>query len=441
MLGSLLFDTVYTARERLSRGSDGVEAATRGTFAVAVQPSSILIPNQDVESAPDLLLARGHVLACVSAELPAAPDFVAPKAEHGYFENFEAHFRRDPIKVPSALLVKGRFQLTVCAAAVRRARLYNEGVHLNMKEYGAFREAAELAAQRKQSLLILPNHKSYIPSDLHHDRLKKTGGAFIKRPFGEDPLYPIIVKEYLEQLLGDGINMEIFIEGTRSRTGKLLPPKVGMLKYVIDALQMGRTSDVIICPVSIQYSNVLELDTFSDELLGVPKTPESLAGLVVNGGKALQTHIQGMVKHDLLRRVGWLKSALALKGVEEGPLRDLSGAEIIVQSLDPLGDALTIRSDDVDSVFLPTKPFVLALYRNQLANTFVLEGILAVSLIGRSTPATDAFERATFLSTLLQQEFVFPPEGVKSNFEDAVSQLSLARPPLHQHILDDGGYR
>mgnify|MGYP003873332669 CR=1 FL=1 len=50
--------------------------------------------------------------------------------------------------------------------------------------------------------------------------------------------------------------VECFIEGSRSRTGKLLPPKLGILKYVLEALEQGRTDDVWICPISLQYDKV-----------------------------------------------------------------------------------------------------------------------------------------------------------------------------------------
>lgn len=56
-----------------------------------------------------------------------------------------------------------------------------------------------------------------------------------------------------------------FIEGTRSRTGKLLPPKLGILKYVLETFQAGRTDDVWICPISIQYDKVLETESYLNE--------------------------------------------------------------------------------------------------------------------------------------------------------------------------------
>ena len=78
------------------------------------------------------------------------------------------------------------------------------------------------------------------------------------------------------------------IEGTRSRTGKLLPPKYGILKYMMTALRENRTSDILLCPVSLQYDSVIEAESYVDELLGKPKQSESLYGLVTGGSAILQ---------------------------------------------------------------------------------------------------------------------------------------------------------
>src|ERR1044072_5081613 len=68
-------------------------------------------------------------------------------------------------------------------------------------------------------------------------RALKQGGAFyIRRSWGEDQLYGSVVEEYVEGLLVRGHNVECFIEGTRSRTGKLLPPKLDVLKIILECI-------------------------------------------------------------------------------------------------------------------------------------------------------------------------------------------------------------
>ena len=73
-----------------------------------------------------------------------------------------------------------------------------------------------------------------------------------------------------------GYHLEAFIEGGRSRTGKLMPPKFGILGYVLDAVLSGRVEDVMICPVSTQYDKVIETESYVRELLGNPKSKENL---------------------------------------------------------------------------------------------------------------------------------------------------------------------
>lgn len=83
---------------------------------------------------------------------------------------------------------------------------------------------------------------------------------WIRRSFGNDPLYSTVVQAYIDTMLQRGFNFECFIEGGRSRTGKLLAPKFGILKFIVDSLLSGRVEDTIICPVSTQYDKVVETE-------------------------------------------------------------------------------------------------------------------------------------------------------------------------------------
>lgn len=100
---------------------------------------------------------------------------------------------------------------------------------------------------------------------------------WIRRSFGDDILYTTLVQAYIDTLLQGGFNFECFIEGGRSRTGKLLPPKFGILSFILDSILSGRVEDAIICPVSTQYDKVIETEGYVTELLGVPKKKENLA--------------------------------------------------------------------------------------------------------------------------------------------------------------------
>jgi len=100
---------------------------------------------------------------------------------------------------------------------------------------------------------------------------------YIRRSFGDDILYTTLVQSYIDTLLQGGFNFECFIEGGRSRTGKLLAPKFGILSFILDSILSGRVEDTIICPVSTQYDKVIETEGYVGELLGMPKKKENLA--------------------------------------------------------------------------------------------------------------------------------------------------------------------
>jgi len=100
---------------------------------------------------------------------------------------------------------------------------------------------------------------------------------WIRRSFGDDILYTTLVQSYIDTLLQGGFNFECFIEGGRSRTGKILSPKFGILSFILDSILSGRVEDVLICPVSTQYDKVIETEGYVGELLGIPKKKETLA--------------------------------------------------------------------------------------------------------------------------------------------------------------------
>jgi glycerol-3-phosphate O-acyltransferase len=110
--------------------------------------------------------------------------------------------------------------------------------------------------------------------------LQGSGAFFIRRQFGTDPLYRVVFHEYITQVLIKGYNLEFFMEGGRSRTGKLLNPKMGLLSVVCDAFFAGKLKDAYIVPVWIGYDKVIETEGYIQEMLGRAKPPESLLQLL-----------------------------------------------------------------------------------------------------------------------------------------------------------------
>jgi glycerol-3-phosphate O-acyltransferase len=118
--------------------------------------------------------------------------------------------------------------------------------------------------------------------------LFRSGGAFfIRRTFRGAVLYSKVFVEYIHRLLEEGYTIEQFIEGGRSRTGKLLMPKLGLLSILLNAYKNGACKDMIIVPIYIGYDRVLEETSYLQELEGGKKEPETLKG-VLKAGKFLK---------------------------------------------------------------------------------------------------------------------------------------------------------
>uniref|UniRef100_A0A4W4E9D7 Phospholipid/glycerol acyltransferase domain-containing protein n=1 Tax=Electrophorus electricus TaxID=8005 RepID=A0A4W4E9D7_ELEEL len=113
------------------------------------------------------------------------------------------------------------------------------------------------------------------------EMLRMSGAFFIRRSFGGDKLYWAVFSEYVKTMLRTGYApIEFFLEGTRSRTGKSLTPKTGLLNIVMEPFFKGEVFDIHLVPVSISYDRILEESLYARELLGVPKPKETTSGLL-----------------------------------------------------------------------------------------------------------------------------------------------------------------
>lgn len=110
--------------------------------------------------------------------------------------------------------------------------------------------------------------------------MRKSGRIFLRRGITENPVYRFVFRQYLAYLVERRFNLEWFPEGTRSRTGKLLPPKLGMMGYVVDAYREGRVEDMMLVPIALIYDQVYETEDFIREARGEKKPPESFAWLI-----------------------------------------------------------------------------------------------------------------------------------------------------------------
>jgi glycerol-3-phosphate O-acyltransferase len=161
------------------------------------------------------------------------------------------------------------------------------------------------AAAKEGSLILLPSHKSHIDYIaltyvLYHHHLqlpliaagenlnfapvglvlRRAGAFFIRRSFAGDRLYQAVVDAYMRKVLRDGWPLEFFLEGGRSRTGKLLPPKLGLLNMVVDAVLGLTETKTSFVPISIGYERLVEEEAFVNELTGGEKKKEDVRGLL-----------------------------------------------------------------------------------------------------------------------------------------------------------------
>ena len=110
--------------------------------------------------------------------------------------------------------------------------------------------------------------------------LRKGGGFFIRRSFAGNKLYTVVFTKYLAAIMARGHPVEYFIEGGRSRTGRLLQPKTGMLQMTVRGFLADPLRPVVFVPVYFGYERLVEGATFIGELSGRPKEKESILGLL-----------------------------------------------------------------------------------------------------------------------------------------------------------------
>ena len=108
--------------------------------------------------------------------------------------------------------------------------------------------------------------------------MRRSGVIFIRRKL-DDPLYKYVLRQFVGYIVEKRFNLSWSIEGTRSRTGKMLPPKLGLMSYVADAYLEGRSEDILLQPVSISFDQLHETAEYAAYARGGEKTPEGLSWL------------------------------------------------------------------------------------------------------------------------------------------------------------------
>lgn len=203
--------------------------------------------------------------------------------------------------------------LRVCYFTVMSilSKMFPNGVWVNREQLSQlFKEYLD----NPMSIILLPNHQSHLDYVIMHlifirfllsiptviagenlnvavfgGILKGLGGIFIKRSFNNELYTERNLTNYVEFVLLNKVHFEVFIEGTRSRDGKLLLPKYGILKTLVSIYLKQRNKegnksfDLLMQPVSITYERIFEADGYLDELIGKDKKQESFVSILSNG--------------------------------------------------------------------------------------------------------------------------------------------------------------
>ncbi len=110
--------------------------------------------------------------------------------------------------------------------------------------------------------------------------LRRSGAIFIRRSFQDNELYKLTLRHYIGYLMEKRFPMNWAFEGTRSRLGKLMPPRYGLLKYVLEACHDSQAENIHIVPISISYDIIRDVEEYATEQTGESKGAESLKWFV-----------------------------------------------------------------------------------------------------------------------------------------------------------------
>lgn len=290
--------TVEALRERFAQdvGSPDVDPASLFAAFVARQATLTLeVEERTVRG------TRYKVPRYVADSLAASPDFraalgaVAAQQDRPMAELMgEARrYMKEVISTPSALFLDLRARLE----RFMMTQGYDKGFRHDPAELEALRELI-----RNKPTVLLFTHKTYLdgvtPNALFYDNdmtmlhsfgginldffgigtlFRRSGMIFIRRTFQDLPVYKIVLRHYIAYLLEKRFPMSWALEGTRSRLGKLMPPKYGILKYVLEAAHDRGIEDLHIVPFVTSFDLIRDVEEYAAEQTGRAKKPESLA--------------------------------------------------------------------------------------------------------------------------------------------------------------------
>jgi len=287
-------------RRRWRRVGGTDASATTGLAEFVVRQAGLTLERAERR----LRGARYKVPRFVNEEILSRPAFrggIAKLAwEHG---NSEAEISHEAEHYLSEIAATHSVHLIDLTARLIRSIYtlgYGESLHYDRKDL----ERVYRLAQR-HPVVFLPSHKSNLDHlvlqyALHENGhppnhtagginmnffpvgplVRRSGVFFIRRSFKNNEVYRYVLQNYVDYLIEKRFPLEWYLEGGRSRSGKLLPPRFGMLAYVADAYRRGKSDDVVLIPVSINYDQIEDVSDYVREQQGGKKQAESFSWFV-----------------------------------------------------------------------------------------------------------------------------------------------------------------
>jgi glycerol-3-phosphate O-acyltransferase len=237
-------------------------------------------------TADEVAATPGYLAAIerLAAELGRPPAAVDAEARVGLAELATGHGRWVHgllARAGRALCRRGYGRIEVDEAQVARLRdLFASAPAVVLSSHRSYLDGAALTAAF--SAAGLPRTFEFVGINLAFWPLgamwRRSGGILIRRR-ASDPVYRVALRAFLARLIERRLPLRWFIEGTRSRTGKLAPPKLGLLAWVVDASREAGL-DLMLVPASVSYDQLHEVEEFAGEAQGAAKRAESLGWLV-----------------------------------------------------------------------------------------------------------------------------------------------------------------
>jgi glycerol-3-phosphate O-acyltransferase len=292
--------TIGELRQRWRRSMDDAAAITGGFAEFVARQAQLALERAERR----IRGARYKVPKLVQQEILSRPAFRGELSHIARVEErSEAAIEQEAAAdLKEIAATHSPFTIDIVAHLIRL--LYTQGYGERL-QYDREQLAGIASLSQRHPVVFLPTHKSNLDHlvlqyALHENGLppnhtagginmnffpvgplvRRSGTFFIRRSFRDDAVYKHVLRSYIDYLIEKRFSLEWYMEGARSRSGKLLPPRFGMLAYVVDAWRRGKSDDVYLIPSSIAYDQIQDVTSYVEEQHGGAKQAEGFRWFV-----------------------------------------------------------------------------------------------------------------------------------------------------------------